>query len=186
MTTDSGAAAAAGGLRRPVFWLSVVVLVAVDLISKAWVWSNVQGEVFLAGRWLSLRKVYNPGGVFGLFQDFTLPLTLIRIVAVVAIVGLVARQPRRNRLGVATLALLLAGALGNLYDNLGRWTGWVAVEDERFLGSVRDFVKVDLGFWPLDPWPVFNFADACISVGFVLLVLGLARIQLKAARPEPC
>jgi lipoprotein signal peptidase len=44
---------------------------------------------------------------------------------------------------------------------------------------VRDFLKVDLGFWPLDPWPVFNFADSCISIGFVLLVLGVAKIQLK-------
>lgn len=170
-----------GGLRRPVFWLAVAALVAADLLSKAWVWQHVEGEQFLAGRWLSLQKVYNPGGVFGLFQDFTLPLTLVRILATGLILGLVAIQPRSNRLGVATLALLLAGALGNLFDNLGRWTGWVEVEAASHLGSVRDFVKVDLDFWPLDPWPVFNFADSCISLGFVLLLLGVARIRLKAS-----
>ncbi len=168
-----------GGLKRPVFWISVALLVAVDLLSKGWVWANVQGEEFVAGSWFSLVRVYNPGGVFGLFQDFTLPLTLVRVVAVGVILWLVAQQPRGNRVGVATLGLLLAGALGNLYDNLGRWTGLVQVENEQFLGSVRDFLKVDLGFWPLDPWPVFNFADSCISIGFVLLVLGVAKIQLK-------
>ncbi len=170
-----------GGLLRPVFWVVVVALVAADLISKSWVWANIEGERFLAGRWLSLIKVYNPGGVFGMFQDFTLPLTIVRVFAVGVILWLVARQPRSNRVGVATLGLLLAGALGNLYDNLGRWTGLVTVEHEAYLGSVRDFVKVDLGFWPLNPWPVFNFADSCITIGFLLLILGVARIRLKPA-----
>ena len=168
-----------GGLLRPVFWVAVILLVAADLLSKAWIWGNVEGEQFVAGEWLSVLKVYNPGGVFGMFQDFTLPLTLVRIVAVGIILWLVSLQPRSNRVGTATLALLLAGAVGNLYDNLGRWTGWVNVEREQYLGAVRDFIKVDLGFWPLDPWPVFNFADSCISVGFVLLVLGVAKIQIQ-------
>ncbi|MBC8327743.1 MAG: signal peptidase II [Planctomycetes bacterium] len=173
-----------GGLARPVFWIAVVLLVAADLLSKAWIWRNVEGEDFVSGRWLSVLKVYNPGGVFGLFQDFTLVLTIVRVFAVGVILWLVSLQPRRNRIGTATLALLLAGALGNLYDNLGRWTGWVSVDGEQYLGAVRDFVKVDLGFWPLDPWPVFNFADSCITIGFLLLVLGVARIQLQRREPR--
>ena len=167
------------GLLRPGFWILVVTLLAADLLSKDWAWQYAgEGDVELLGDWLSLHTVYNPGGVFGIAQDFTVPLTIVRSLAVLVIVYLVGRQPRGNGLGVFTLALLLAGALGNLYDNLSRWAPWDGT------GEVRDFMKVDLGFWPFDPWPIFNLADSCITVGFILLITGLAKIHLRA-HPAP-
>jgi signal peptidase II len=55
------------------------------------------------------------------------------------------------------LGLQLGGASGNLIDRL------------RFGGSVLDFI--DLNFWPLRRWPVFNVADSSIVVGVTLLTL---------------
>ncbi|MCK6488727.1 MAG: signal peptidase II [Planctomycetes bacterium] len=59
--------------------------------------------------------------------------------------------------------LVLGGALGNAIDRIAFRLGR--------LGGVRDFIHVDLGFWPLNPFPTFNIADSGITVGFALLVL---------------
>ena len=47
------------------------------------------------------------------------------------------------------------------------------------LAGVRDFIHVDLGFWPLNPWPTFNIADAGITGGFLVLA------ALSLAKPKP-
>jgi lipoprotein signal peptidase len=36
---------------------------------------------------------------------------------------------------------------------------------------VTDFVKVDLGFWPFNPFAIFNVADSCITVGVILYLV---------------
>lgn len=170
--------AAAPGLRRPWFWALLIALVALDLWSKAWAheWA-AGGERAVLGSWLSIQRVFNPGGLFGMGQTMTLPLTLLRAGAVLLILWLVGRQPRANRRGVFTLALLCAGAAGNLYDNLSVWAPWPGN------GLVRDFVKVDLGFWPFHPWPLFNLADSCIVLGFLLLLTGVAQVRLRPDGP---
>ena len=90
---------------------------------------------------------------------------------------------------MVTLGLLTAGAIGNLYDNLGRFTGWADGS-----GHVRDFVRFDLGpapswipekIWLFDPWPIFNFADSCITIGFLLLLTGLGSVEWPAGASKP-
>jgi len=164
------------------FALPAVVLVILDLWSKAWAFDFLGAEAhFVAGDWLGLVKVYNPGGAFGLGQSLTTPLTFVRVLAVTVLFYLAFRQETKTCL--LTLALLTGGALGNLYDNLSRWLPWEGN------GMVRDFLLVDLGpapfWWPelipwvFHPWPIFNLADSCISVGFLFLVFGLAKVKFK-------
>jgi len=171
-------------LRHPLLWATVASLVVADLALKSWAFRAVPpGEVHtLAGTWLSVRCITNPGGVWGLAQDFTPVLTVIRMFAVAAMVWLVGRQPADSRRGLATLGALLAGAVGNLYDNLSAWLPWPGN------GEVRDFVQVYFaepgwwpGFlgWPFDPWPIFNLADALIVCGFVALLTGFAHLHVK-------
>ena len=163
------------------FWLFALLLVALDLLTKSWVFSITnEGPIFLSGDWLVLHQTTNPGGIFGLGQDLTVALTCLRMVAVGVLVFLVFRQAAENRRGLFVLALLFGGAVGNLWDNLSRWMPWPGN------GEVRDFLLVDLGFWPFHPWPSFNFADACISVSFLLLVTGLAKIELEKQAKETC
>jgi signal peptidase II len=73
---------------------------------------------------------------------------------------------RRDETWLAlALALLLGGAIGNLWDRV-------------LLGHVVDFVQVYLPFLPwrlFNPWPAFNVADSAISVGVVLLLLDTFR-----------
>lgn len=186
-TTRSEAAAAGPqpGLRRPGFFLLVAALVAADLLTKTWAFAAVgHGQAApLLGDWLKVYCITNPGGIWGLGQSMTVPLTIVRLLAVGVLIYFVRRQPAGNRLGVFVLALLLAGALGNLYDNLSPWMPWPGD------GHVRDFIMVffaepgwwpDAIAWPFDPWPIFNLADSCIFVGFLLLLTGVA--QLGAPR----
>jgi len=194
--TDSGAVAetrgswwsleAGNSLRSPVFWLLVVGLVTADLWSKAWAHGTLafEGEWQpVLGEWLSIQKVYNSGGLFGLGQGLTNLFVVVRFLALGFMFWLVPRQIRGRSMPVFTLAILIAGAVGNLYDNLSKWAPWPGN------GLVRDFVRVDLGAapgflpdwaWPFDPWPIFNLADSCITLGFVLLLTGIARVRLHA------
>jgi signal peptidase II len=58
-----------------------------------------------------------------------------------------------------SLAFILPGALGNLSDRLlhpGR--------------GVVDFIMVNLGFPPFNPWPIFNVADAWVTIGIALMI----------------
>lgn len=193
MPEDASAAATRTGFRSRMFWGMVIVLVTIDLITKSWAFSSLgEREVrWVAGSWLGLQRLLNPGGVFGIAQGATEILTVIRIFAVGLLIWLAARQAKLNRRGVFTLGLLTAGAIGNLYDNLGRFTGWADGS-----GHVRDFVRFDLGpgpswipekIWLFDPWPIFNFADSCITVGFLLLLTGLGRVEWPSgdSKPEP-
>lgn len=180
----SGAPLTYPGLRRPYFFLFVGALLAADLLTKWWAFSTVglQEQKPVLGNWLSIYCLTNPGAIWGLGQSMTLPLTLVRLLAVGVLVFFVSRQPSSNRIGLFVLGLLLAGALGNLYDNLSPWMPWPGD------GHVRDFVMVyfaepgwwpDFLAWPFDPWPIFNLADACIFSGFILLLTGAAQLGLK-------
>jgi signal peptidase II len=75
------------------------------------------------------------------------------MIASVIIVALIARNLARPRFCLA-LALILGGALGNLYDRLT-------------VGYVVDFLFFHYQHWY---WPAFNIADSAISVGVVLLL----------------
>jgi signal peptidase II len=157
------------------------LLVLVDLWSKAAVFAwlgaapSPEGMQYdahghhrfeLAGEWLSFMLSWNPGMAWG-FDG--LPKWLLvggRCAAVVFLIYLVARSAPARRTLNAALVLILAGAAGNLYDNLflaPRRAG------ARF-GEVRDFI--DVYFTGFDwHFPTFNVADACISVGACLLLL---------------
>jgi len=108
-----------------------------------------------------LTHVKNRGAAFGIFADSTSPmkievLILLSVVALVVVLLLLWEQPGARRIGLG-LALILGGALGNLFDRLAH-------------GSVVDFLDFYLrGFH----WPAFNVADSAIVIGAGLLVLDM-------------
>jgi signal peptidase II len=71
---------------------------------------------------------------------------------------------------------ILGGAVGNGIDRVLAQFGQ--------LGGVRDFIRVDLGFPPADPWPTFNIADAGITCGFLILVMLSFRKPAASAAPS--
>jgi len=159
---------------------AVAVLVVLDLWSKsavfAWLSERPAGMELdvhhhlrypLLGEWLTFFLSRNPGMAWG-FDG--LPSWLLvggRIAAVGFLTWILARTPGRRRLLVVSLVLILAGALGNLHDNLFLEP---LSAGARF-GEVRDFIDVYFAGIGESGWhfPTFNVADACISVGACLL-----------------
>ena len=80
------------------------------------------------------------------------------------------RGSPHRRLHVA-LGLIAGGAIGNLIDRL-------------LHARVVDFILVDLGVWPLDPWPVFNVADVVLVVGVGLIGLDVI-LNRRTSRGAP-
>jgi len=78
--------------------------------------------------------------------------------------GLLLRARALDRWRDLSLALLLAGIVGNLTDRL-------------LYGHVIDFLLFDLHVPYAHPWPAFNVADSCISVAVVLFIIQSFRKQ---------
>jgi signal peptidase II len=152
-------------------YLMAALLVALDQASKAWVVAHVPlGERVASWGLLHLTHTRNTGAAFGLARDTTLTLgeftiggvqllgALSLLVAAFLIVWLW-RQRGASAFTRASVALILAGALGNGID---RWR----------LGYVVDFIHPQAGAFN---FAVFNVADAAISVGAALLLLSALR-----------
>lgn len=111
-----------------------------------------------------LKLVFNKGIAFGLFQGAGTFLTPIAAVIAVGAAWYSVKHPKESRAVHVTMALLCAGALGNLIDRLA-------------YGRVTDM------FWiRAINFPVFNVADVCITVAGVLLALSVV-LELFHGKP---
>lgn len=151
------------------FWPALLATLVLDLASKSVVFAQAEHQL---PTWMELH--YNKGVAWSLLDghpEFVAGLTAVLIPILVWVwwKGYRALGWPEN----LAFGLILGGALGNGYDRaaamFGLWPG------------VRDFIHVDLGFWPFAPWPTFNLADSGITVGFVLL---LARAFAPQHQPE--
>src|SRR5262249_37132544 len=95
---------------------------------------------------------------FGSFRGNNTFFIIISIVALVVVTVLLVRPRRPDPCRDISLALLLAGILGNLTDRL-------------LHGHVIDFLLFNLHIRYADPWPAFNVADSCISIAVVLFII---------------
>lgn len=149
--------AQAGGLRW--LWLTGAVLV-LDQATKAWIAASLSlYERIPLLPSLDIIRVHNRGAAFSFLSSAAgwqrWFFTALALAVSVAILLWLRRMPGGQRRLAAGLALVLGGALGNLWDRL------------RF-GYVVDFIDVYYGSWH---WPAFNVADSAISVGAALLIL---------------
>jgi signal peptidase II len=148
------------------------VVVVADQATKALALEWLQPGRFVPflGDAVGWQLVFNPGGAFGVSAPYWLFL-----VVTVVVVAVVARSLPRCRALTTAVAygLLLAGAVGNVLDRLFRPGGAGAPPVGG--GKVIDFVA-----W--GTFPRFNVADSAITVGFLLLVVGLALEERAASR----
>jgi len=148
--------------------------VLADQLSKRWADEHVRmrGVIDLVPNVLDLRYARNSGAFFSMGADLApVVRVLLFVVAGLGILGLLLRmyfrtEPQQSRMRWA-LALLAAGAVGNLIDRVRG-------------GQVVDFVYLHVG--ALLHWATFNVADVLITAGLALLALDLVRPQ-RAAGP---
>jgi signal peptidase II len=150
---------------RRLHWLLFIsaLVIFLDRLTKTWVTMHIPlgGAIPVVPHFLRITHWLNDGAAFSLFADSASPLTvrwaLVGFTSLVALAVLVVMVRLGDRLTLVTvaLALLFAGALGNVHDRIA-------------YGSVVDFIEVHIFSYH---WPDFNIADSAIVVGACLLLL---------------
>jgi signal peptidase II len=100
-----------------------------------------------------ITLVFNDGAAFGVFRHCGTFFIIFSLAVIAVILMIVLRSTRLDLLTSISLALILGGAAGNLIDRLK-------------FGYVIDFLDFRI-------WPVFNFADSCITIGVALIAYGI-------------
>jgi len=164
-----------------VLLLVAVIIVTSDQLAKVWVRANVP----LGGDWLPaqlallmpfarIRFWYNSGAAFGIFANGNYLFMVLAIIVAGAILYYFPRVSRKDWWLRLALMLQFSGAVGNLTDRIQ-------------FGHVTDFISVG-------NFAIFNIADASISVGVAVLILGVWITEMaekrraaaqKVAAPSP-
>ena len=180
---------------------AVIILLVIDQIIKIEVKTSMcLHESIRITDWFYISFIENNGMAYGMTIINKLVLSLFRIVAISVLGVYIYRQIKKNvrTFYLACLVLVLAGAIGNLIDCM--FYGLIFNASSPYyvsymvpfghgyapflMGKVVDMFYFPLivttwpewvPFWGGDEFiffsPVFNFADACISVGVILLLL---------------
>lgn len=179
-----------------------VVIVIVDQITKflvkgihlealslRWEGLPLGSSRMILGDFLRLTYIENPGMAFGIDLGGKLFFTIFTLLASIGIVIYLynkRNEPFPLRL---SLAAILGGAAGNLIDRI--FYGVIYNEGPLFYGKVVDFIDLDFfnislfGF-SMSRWPVFNIADASVTIGIIILFFAHRSPQTTAATlPSP-
>ena len=142
--------------------ISAVVILA-DRLTKIWVEAHIPmgSAIPVIPRLLRISHWTNDGAAFSMFAGTASP-NLVRwlligfsLAAALAVLIAMVRLGQRFTLTTVALALVLAGALGNVHDRIA-------------YGSVTDFIEVHIFSYH---WPDFNVADSAIVTGACMLLL---------------
>ena len=173
------------------YWCFAVVAglaLAWDLISKSWVFGAI-GYPYGRSEWswshpvlwgtlsARLQTHLNSGALWGIGQGYSWLFAALSVVAALLILyWLFIRGEASSWWMTVCLSLIMGGTLGNLYDRL-HLHGCVFADGTPAYG-VRDFLDVTIPWWiRLSPlglvrdydWPIFNFADAYLVTGAIML-----------------
>lgn len=181
--------------------LIVVAILLIDQAIKLWVKTSMElHESIHVFDWFYITFIENNGMAYGMQLGSKLLLSLFRLIAISVLGYYVWRQVKTGaRWGyVVCLSMILAGAVGNLIDcmfygmifeqstpyHIAQFTAFGEGYSSFLMGRVVDmfYFPLIVSTWPdWVPWyggdefiffsPVFNFADANISVGVVVLLL---------------
>ena len=182
--------------------------IVIDQAIKIWVKTSMyMHEMIEITPWFKILFTENRGMAFGMELMDKLFLTSFRIVAVAFLIYIIGKQIKQgiDYLFLICLSLILAGATGNIIDCLfygmvfnnppapivAEFVPWGTGYDTMFYGRVVDMFYFPLVEWDWPDWlpfcggehfiffsPIFNFADACISCGVIIVAL-FCRKQLQ-------
>ena len=136
------------------------LIIALDQWTKWLVRTNIPaGQSWLPdsllwlGPYARIVHWYNKGAAFGIFQEGSMVFTVLAFIVSAAIIYYYPQVSSQDWPLRLAMSMQLGGAIGNLVDRLT-------------IGHVTDFISVGT-------FPVFNIADSSISVGCVVLLLGV-------------
>ena len=156
------------------YWAIATIAVVIVLLDQ-WTKWLVRVNIPIGGTWLPeglewlspyarIVHWYNTGAAFGMFQNASMVFTVLAFIVIAAIIYYYPHVENADWSLRLAMSMQLGGAIGNLIDRLT-------------LGRVTDFLSVGT-------FPVFNVADASISVGAVVLLLGVWLMERKEKRDK--
>lgn len=142
--------------------LFIVIMQGVNIL----ITNNLTESKVIIQGFLSLTYYENTGGAFGVGQGDTIGFTIISIIVIAIIIRfIVLQRDRINNKTMVALELIIAGGISNLIDRL-------------FRGFVVDYIDIN----QLIKFPIFNLADICISIGWIILVVSIIIFWFKEVR----
>lgn len=147
-------------------YAAIAALVGVDQWIKIWAIENLQGQPsrsFLPigdFDWMHLTYTENTGAAFSILSGSRVFLIVFPLVMIVFCVAMLHRSYRAHRWVLVTLPLMIAGGIGNLIDRIFRG------------GAVVDYLDLQLF-----DFAIFNFADCCVSIGVILLIICILFVE---------
>ncbi len=154
------------------FWACALSVVLVDQAAKAWVRQSLllhESREVIPG-WLAWTHVQNTGAAWNILAGHRWLLVGMAVVVIVVVASAARDLGARSRGANTGLGLVLGGAIGNLWDRVAQ-------------GYVTDFVNLETPWRVLRDFPVWNVADAALTIGVALLAIDFLRP--RAPRPTP-
>lgn len=139
-------------------WILIVLLIVADQVTKALIAASPEqfGNLEVIHDFFYITYVKNTGAAWSMLAGQRVFLSLLAAVAILVMIFYMNKMLKEdNKLSAFALALMIAGAAGNLIDRL-------------MFGYVRDFLNFYIFGYD---FPVFNVADICLSVGVFLLII---------------
>lgn len=154
-------------------WTPAIVGLAADLWTKNWAFAQLGRTREVIPDVLSLQRSENRGALMGIGQNMTVLFIVASLLALLFVLFIFVKSARTQRSFHAGLGMVLAGALGNLYDRIFRE------------GRVRDFIKIELRIGDTELWPwVFNVADMLLVCGVAVLMINIWFDRKSFQKPE--
>lgn len=145
-----------------IFFLFTILLVLIDQLTKNLAKINLKNEspFVIIKNILELVYVENTGAAFGVFKGKMVLFYILTIIVVCAILYFLYKLKfnKYNLLYFVILVLIFSGAIGN------------------FIDRVKNQFVVDFIYFKLIDFPVFNFADICITCGCIIMILSMFTI----------
>ena len=148
--------------------ISIILIIIIDQVIKSYFVNNGEKSIDIINGILKFTYVENTGGAFGSFQNNINSFIILNFIVLGIIIKFMISQKDRidNKTSLA-LTLILAGGISNLIDRILR-------------GFVVDYIDIT----QLVSFPVFNLADICIVLGWILLVIFILIYSVKEPKKQ--
>ena len=136
-----------------------------DRLTKIWALSSLKENdgVILIKDFFKLEYLENRGAAFGILQNKLVLLALVTLLVVAGMIYYIIKYKPKSKFLRISFALIISGALGNLYDRL-------------FYRYVVDFILVH--YKSVYYFPTFNIADSLVVVGTLILAISIVKDEI--------
>ncbi|MCB2288921.1 signal peptidase II [Clostridium sp. CS001] len=133
-----------------------------DRLSKLWALSSLKDKngIVLIKDLFKLEYLENRGAAFGIMQNKLILLSIVTFAIIAGMIYYIIKYKPKSRFLKISFALIISGALGNLYDRL-------------FYKYVVDFILVH--YKDVYYFPTFNIADSLVVVGTLILAISIVK-----------